>query len=472
MISPTLGSATSPTVTFILPDGDVSNEALNENENYDRDDDVLGASSQTPLTTTLKSDSSIYGGGSGHVADDLDDSSALYQQLRYPYSYSIQPNIGLRERTTSQSSAGDIYSSRDRTFSQNSVEQLEAQSQSSNNHHRRNPLGKSNSISNSYKVVNSTPRTSASSTVPLLSYSASQPQQNSRDWIQSFVESIQSTQVPIWLLRHYRKQQQYSTTGKPTKLNAVSATLDNNGDGNNTGIGKPKIPLVPIHEQQQSQRSKHDSENNNNNDHDRTVVYWIQGLDRVLFQKDTCCAQDIRLVGWKPPRYVWFALSGGLCDIIQLGMLYLLHMYVLPANMDTSISWMIAFCTSIFFRHTSHRFFVFGSYIGGYTQSLIRIYMGYSVTIVLSTILNHVLNRMLKVNLFLLAILTMAWTGVVNYFILKYFWNIGKSSSTAIKSTTTSTTIVASSGQTSKSATIVEMIDSQSSNAVNISAKS
>jgi hypothetical protein len=55
-------------------------------------------------------------------------------------------------------------------------------------------------------------------------------------------------------------------------------------------------------------------------------------------------------------------------------------------------------------------------------------YMAYSVTIVLSTLLNYLLSRVLEVHVFVLALLTMAWTGVANYFILKFFWNIGKRS--------------------------------------------
>jgi putative flippase GtrA len=220
--------------------------------------------------------------------------------------------------------------------------------------------------------------------------------------------------------------------GKPTiKVNIVVPVTPEykvgGGESNNHSI--PSAPLVAIDEIQPQPLSAIEEKNNDINSEDRTVVHWIQGLDRVVFHKDTCCAQEIRLLGWKPPRYIWFALSGAICDIIQLGMLYLLHVYLLPTHIDTSISWMVAFCTSILFRHTSHRFFVFGTYVGGYTQSLIRIYMGYSVTIVLSTILNYILNRILAVNLFVLALLTMAWTGIVNYFILKYFWNIGSNSS-------------------------------------------
>ena len=93
--------------------------------------------------------------------------------------------------------------------------------------------------------------------------------------------------------------------------------------------------------------------------------------------------------------------------------------------------------------------------------------MGYSVTIVLSTILNYILNRILEVNLFLLAILTMAWTGVVNYFILKYFWNIGSS-----KSKSTMSSASSKNGGIQKSKHVNDMIDSQSLTATVVNTKS
>jgi putative flippase GtrA len=471
-------------VTFILP-----------NDEFNDDDDLL-VSSPPPLPMKLRNDSidDLYNNNddinnSNEDYDnhdhDIDDSTSTLLQMRYPY-YNNPSNIGLRERTTSQSSVGDIMmynNSRDRTFSQNSVEQLESQSMNL----RRNTIGKNVSVGSSSTTFKGVTRSSSgggSGIVPLLSstttskYSSSSSLQTIRnhEWLRSFVESIQSMQVPIWMLRYYRNKQkhqqpQFSALGKLTKATAVPVTHDSIGDSSNSSKLSP--PLLSIDELQQQQHSKPDIDTTTKEDDDRTVVHWIQGLDRVLFHKETCCAQEIRLLGWKPPRYAWFALSGAMCDILQLGMLYLLHVYILPTNMDTSISWMVAFCTSILFRHTSHRFFVFGTYVGGYTHSLVRIYMGYSVTIVLSTILNYILNRILAVNLFLLAILTMAWTGVVNYFILKYFWNIG--SSTSSKSTINNTsagssTILSSSNKQNKHA--IDMIDSQSLTATTINAKS
>ena len=475
-------TTTSNAVTFFLSDNNIEGETDN--------DDLLVSSPQTPMmiygndsiddiTNNNINNTSAEDYDDDH--HDRDDSTSSLLQMRYPYYNNnnsnslLQPNIGLRERTTSQSSAGDIYSSsRDRTFSQNSVEQLESQSQSTViiHHHRRMVMGKTVNLSSSKSKV-TTRSSSSSGTAPILSSttpskysSVSHPTGQNYDGLRSFIESIQSIQVPIWILRYYRNMQKSQqplvpASGKSNKVVVETVTQDNISDSS-----KSASPLLSISELQQQKLSKQTIDSKINDD-DRTVVYWIQGLDRVLFQENTCCAHEVRLLGWKPPTYAWFALSGGVCDIIQLGMLYLLHVYVLPTNMDTSVSWMVAFCTSIFFRHTSHRFFVFGTYVGGYTRSLGRIYMGYSVTIVLSTILNYILNRILEVNLFLLAILTMAWTGVVNYFILKYFWNIGSS-----KSKSTMSSASSKNGGIQKSKHVNDMIDPQSLTATVVNTKS
>mmetsp|Transcript_5963 Transcript_5963/g.8854 ORF Transcript_5963/g.8854 Transcript_5963/m.8854 type:complete len:125 (-) Transcript_5963:245-619(-) len=92
---------------------------------------------------------------------------------------------------------------------------------------------------------------------------------------------------------------------------------------------------------------------------------------------------------------------------------------------DPSVCWALAFSFSIIFRHTSHRYLVFGDYVGGYCRSLGRMYGGYSIIIVLSTLFNVVMTKVLMISHYTAWIVTLLWTGIVNYFILKHIWSFG-----------------------------------------------
>jgi hypothetical protein len=148
----------------------------------------------------------------------------------------------------------------------------------------------------------------------------------------------------------------------------------------------------------------------------------ITGLDRVIFGTQSA-AEAVQIAGFNPPRYLWYMLSGAMCDVIQFTMDVMLH-YSLHIQ-DASTCWAIGFFLSVFFRHTSHRYLVFGDYVGGYKNSLIRMYGGYSVIIVLSTIFNIVMTKMASISHYAAWILTLLWTGIANYFILKKIWSFG-----------------------------------------------
>jgi hypothetical protein len=152
------------------------------------------------------------------------------------------------------------------------------------------------------------------------------------------------------------------------------------------------------------------------------AVYWIAGLDRVLF--GTAAAADVvTLAGVKPPRYLFYMLSGMGCDVIQLTMDVLLHRYYLE---DASLCWAVTFFLSVVWRHSSHRYLVFGDYVGGYWASLGRMYGGYSIIIVLSTIFNVMMTRgVAHLSHYVAWMLTLLWTGIANYFILKKLWTYG-----------------------------------------------
>lgn len=150
----------------------------------------------------------------------------------------------------------------------------------------------------------------------------------------------------------------------------------------------------------------------------------ITGLDRVIFGTQSA-AQAIQIAGKQPPRYLWYMISGAACDVIQFTMDVLLH--VVFKLEDASLCWAIGFFLSVFFRHTSHRYLVFGDYVGGYRASLLRMYGGYSVIIVLSTLFNILMTKVASVSHYVAWIMTLLWTGIANYFILKKLWSFGGS---------------------------------------------
>jgi hypothetical protein len=148
----------------------------------------------------------------------------------------------------------------------------------------------------------------------------------------------------------------------------------------------------------------------------------ISGLGRVLFGTQSA-AEVVTILGVHPPRYLCYMISGFVCDLIQFTIDIFLHM-VLHLE-DASVCWALGFGISVSFRHTTHRYLVFGDYVGGYWASLGRIYTGYSIIIVLSTLFNFVMTQYAQLPHYVAWIITLLWTGIVNYFILKRLWTVG-----------------------------------------------
>jgi hypothetical protein len=159
----------------------------------------------------------------------------------------------------------------------------------------------------------------------------------------------------------------------------------------------------------------------------RYYVPLISGLDHVIY--GTAAAADVVvLFGLKKkplPRYCFYMLSGALCDMMQFGVDSTLHhMHII---VDDSTCWAVGFFVSIAFRHTSHRYLVFGNYVGGYYRSLGRMYAAYSIIILLSTLFHILVTKGVVASFSHTSawFLTLLWTGVANYFILKKIWNFG-----------------------------------------------
>lgn len=176
-------------------------------------------------------------------------------------------------------------------------------------------------------------------------------------------------------------------------------------------------------------------------------VYLIRGLDRVVFGT-TAAADCVVIAGIQPPRYLFYMVSGAACDILQLLIDVTLHLTVFPN--DASLCWMTSFVASIAARHTSHRYLVFGDYVPHYWASLRKMYAGYSISIVLSTIFNYFITTgVAPVSHYVAYVFTLLWTGLANYFILKRLWKMGgnttnnnasSSGTTAVSSSATSST--------------------------------
>jgi hypothetical protein len=203
---------------------------------------------------------------------------------------------------------------------------------------------------------------------------------------------------------------------------ASTAAVRRNNSGKLNRMSKSTTRRRKFVDWIQRQRLPNRSSNTNNTATAAEGVPFISGLDRVLFGTQSA-AEAIQIAGIQPPRYLWYMLSGAMCDVIQFAMDVLLH-FTFHIE-DASTCWAISFSLSVYFRHMSHRWLVFGDYVGGYKSSLIRMYGGYSVIIVLSTVFNILMTKMASISHYVAWILTLLWTGIANYFILKKLWSFG-----------------------------------------------
>jgi uncharacterized membrane protein len=65
---------------------------------------------------------------------------------------------------------------------------------------------------------------------------------------------------------------------------------------------------------------------------------------------------------------------------------------------------------------------VFGEYEGTYCWSLGKTYMTYSTSIALSVLTNYILTAVLGFSHEVAWVVTLLWTGVYNFFLLKASW--------------------------------------------------
>ena len=79
---------------------------------------------------------------------------------------------------------------------------------------------------------------------------------------------------------------------------------------------------------------------------------------------DTSLADACIVCGRKPPRFVFFAVSGSLCNIAQL-VLDRMLLAILPEDIwwIPTACWTLSYTLSVSLRHVSHAFFVFGQHV-------------------------------------------------------------------------------------------------------------
>lgn len=130
---------------------------------------------------------------------------------------------------------------------------------------------------------------------------------------------------------------------------------------------------------------------------------------------------SVLICGRRPPQFIFYAISGTLCDVIQLALDFFLAIFM---GWDGTTTWAVSFWLSIVFRHTSHRYIVFGGYSGGYASSLTRMYLSYTGIVVLSTVFNYFMINS-GINRWKAWAITVVWTGVINFFIVKAVWALG-----------------------------------------------
>lgn len=132
--------------------------------------------------------------------------------------------------------------------------------------------------------------------------------------------------------------------------------------------------------------------------------------------------ENFRIFGYKAPLYFWFVVSGALCDVLQAFIDYGISIVYVSTWEKATICWTLSYILSIWVRHYSHKLLVFGDYEGTYCSSLTRTYMTYSSSIILSMVTNRLLVTVFFLTHQQAWFVTMLWTGIYNYFMLKSSW--------------------------------------------------
>ena len=99
---------------------------------------------------------------------------------------------------------------------------------------------------------------------------------------------------------------------------------------------------------------------------------------------------------------------------------YQFFIYILPDPAAyTTLAWVLSYLISIFWQHLLFRYYVFGIQTP-YLKSLIWTYLSYTISIVLSAVLNYVLIYYASLNESLVWFITFVISSFINYFLVRY----------------------------------------------------
>jgi len=132
--------------------------------------------------------------------------------------------------------------------------------------------------------------------------------------------------------------------------------------------------------------------------------------------------EKCRIFGYKMPQYFWFVVSGGICDVVQAFLDYGVSIIYTSNYEKVTVCWTVSYILSIWVRHYTHKTLVFGDYEGTYWASLWRLYVAYFGSIVLSGVTNSMMVNNLGLTHMQAWVITMLWTGILNYFMIRGTW--------------------------------------------------
>ena len=133
--------------------------------------------------------------------------------------------------------------------------------------------------------------------------------------------------------------------------------------------------------------------------------------------------------GRKPPRFLFFAISGALCNLAQLAIDRLLLALIAHGVLDLhdawyvpTVCWTVSYTLSVALRHASHSFFVFGPSADPVGYALAKTYLTYLSTILASTAINLALVGPLGQTHNAALLATATFSVVWSYVALRYTW--------------------------------------------------
>ena len=100
-------------------------------------------------------------------------------------------------------------------------------------------------------------------------------------------------------------------------------------------------------------------------------------------------AETCLICGRRPPRFVFFAISGSLCNAAQLGLDRLIYHSLgdelVHSWWGPTMCWSLSYMLSVSLRHVSHAAFVFGPHKDSLAVALAKTYLAYLSTIMASS---------------------------------------------------------------------------------------